>query len=202
MAFIEVIDPDRATGKLAETYRKVRGPGGQVDNVLQIHSLRPHSLEGHMALYKSVLHHTGNRLPKWFLEAVGVLVSRLNGCGYCAQHHSAGMRRQLRGDDARFEVCLEQLERDPPGAPFTAAESAALQYARKLTLSPDRVARADIDRVRAAGMDDGQILEVNQVASYFAYANRVVLGLGVTTAGEELGHSPADSDAPKDWAHG
>jgi len=202
MAFIEVIDPDRATGPLAEIYRKVRGPGGQVDNVLQIHSLRPHSLEGHMALYKSVLHHPRNTLPVWFLESVGVLVSRLNGCGYCARHHGAGLRRRLRGDEARSRAYLEQLEGDPPAAPFTAAESAALRYVRKLTVSPDRVERADVDRVRAAGLDDGQILEINQVASYFAYVNRVVVGLGVTTDGEELGHSPADSADPKDWSHG
>jgi alkylhydroperoxidase family enzyme len=69
-------------------------------------------------------------------------------------------------------------------------------------VSPDRVERADVDRARAAGLDDGQILEINQVASYFAYVNRVVVGLGVTTDGEELGHSPADSADPEDWSHG
>ena len=43
-----------------------------------------------MALYKAVLHHPRNKLPEWFLEAVGVLVSRLNGCGYCDRHHTTG----------------------------------------------------------------------------------------------------------------
>jgi hypothetical protein len=33
----------------------------------------------------------------------------------------------------------------------------------------------------------GEILEVNQVASYFAYVNRTVVGLGVTTEGDILG---------------
>jgi uncharacterized protein YciW len=37
--------------------------------------------------------------------------------------------------------------------------------------------------MRAAGLTDGEILEVNQVAAYFAYANRTVSGLGVTTHG-------------------
>jgi len=66
MAFIKVIDPESAQGRLAKIYARVSGPGGQVDNVLQIHSLRPHSLEGHMALYKAVLHHPRNKLPLWF----------------------------------------------------------------------------------------------------------------------------------------
>ena len=48
--------------------------------------------------------------------------------------------------------------------------------------------------MRAAGMDDGQILEINQVVAYFAYANRTVLGLGVTTQGDVLGQSPGNSE--------
>ena len=37
----------------------------------------------------------------------------------------------------------------------------------------------DVARLRKAGWADGQILEINQVAGYFAYANRTVTGLGV-----------------------
>jgi uncharacterized protein YciW len=55
--------------------------------------------------------------------------------------------------------------------------------------------------MRAAGLDDGRILEVNQVVAYFAYANRTVQGLGVTTAGDVLGLSPADSDDAGAWGH-
>ena len=54
MPFIKVIHPDEAEGRLKDIYKKVTGPRGQVDNVLQIHSLRPHTLMGHMSLYKSV----------------------------------------------------------------------------------------------------------------------------------------------------
>lgn len=56
--------------------------------------------------------------------------------------------------------------------------------------------------MQGAGLDDGQILEVNQVASYFAYANRVVMGLGVDTDGDQLGLSPADTDDTTNWEHG
>ena len=56
MTWISTIDPERAEGRLAKSYQRVKGPDGQVDNILQAHSLRPHTLEGHMALYKNVLH--------------------------------------------------------------------------------------------------------------------------------------------------
>jgi uncharacterized peroxidase-related enzyme len=201
MAFIKVIDPSAASGKLAELYQRVRGPGGQVDNVLQVHSLRPHTMEGHMALYKAVLHHPGNKLPPWFMEAIGVLVSILNGCRYCEQHHATGLKRLLHDRPGDFEACFEQLHRDAPGAPFTADEQAALAYARKLTLAPGEISKADIDALRARGYSDGRILEINQVASYFAYANRSVSGLGVSSDGEVLGLSPRSSSDAGDWGH-
>ena len=137
MAYITVIEPAAAEGKLAELYQRVRAPNGQVDNVLQIHSLRPHTMEGHMALYKAVLHHSGNRLPKWFLESVGVLVSMLNGCGYCARHHSEGLKRLLKPEPGQFEACLEQLQSTEPGPhrrPFALrgpGQRALVRYSRR-----------------------------------------------------------------------
>ena len=56
--------------------------------------------------------------------------------------------------------------------------------------------------MRDAGLDDGEILEVNQVTAYFSYANRTVLGLGVNTKGDILGLSPGDSSDPDNWSHG
>ena len=106
MPFIKVIGPESARGRLSRIYHRVSGVGGQVDNVLQIHSLRPHSLEGHMALYKAVLHHPRNKLPTWFLEAIGVLVSLCNECSYCAKHHGAGMQRLLAAEPEKFEACM------------------------------------------------------------------------------------------------
>jgi len=198
MPYIKIISPDQASGRLAKIYQRVSGPGGQVDNVLQIHSLRPHTLEGHMGLYKAVLHHPRNRLPTWFLESIGVLVSRLNGCGYCARHHGVGIRRHLKDRAQLFDSYLEQLNSGEPGEPFTAAEQAALGYARQLTQAPGSVGPADVDKLRTAGLSDGEILEINQVTAYFAYANRTVTGLGVDTAGEILGLAP---DKSEDWHH-
>jgi uncharacterized peroxidase-related enzyme len=200
MTFIKVIHPEDAQGRLADIYRRVSSHDGQVDNVLQIHSLRPHSLEGHMALYKAVLHHPRNRLPKWFLEAIGVLVSLLNQCSYCARHHGAGMKRLLSSRPGAYEAYFAELQADEPGEPFTAPELAALVYARKLTLDPGGIEQEDVDRMKAAGLSDGQVLEINQVAAYFAYANRTVTGLGVHVEGEKLGLAPSEGDGDG-WGH-
>jgi len=58
-----------------------------------------------------------------------------------------------------------------------------------------------LDELRGLGVDDGRILELNQVTAYFAYANRTVLGLGVDTARDILVLSPNASADPDDWSH-
>lgn len=198
--WIETIPAEDATGRLAELYRRIQGADGSVDNIMRAHSLRPHTMEGHLALYKSTLHHARNTLPRWLLETVGVYVSLLNGCDYCVQHHFTGLRRLL-DDDARAGDVLDALRQRRPEDAFAGLELASLRYAEVLTLRPDGLEETLIEGMRGEGMSDGEILEVNQVVAYFAYANRTVLGLGVTTEGDTLGLSPSATDDPEDWSH-
>lgn len=189
MCWIKIIEPAEADGRLARIYQRSAG-GGRVDQILLAHSLRPHTLEGHMALYRAVLHHSRNTLDKAFAEAIGVVVSQANGCEYCVEHHAAGMRRHL-DDPKRAEAWLHALETEQYQPAFGQAQRAALNYAFKLTITPAEMHEADIESLQDIGWSDGEILEINQIAAYFAYANRTVLGLGVTTAGEMLGEPPA-----------
>ena len=202
MPWIDTVPYQQSTGRLRQLYDRIKGPGNNVDNIMMMHSLRPHSMEGHMALYKQVLHHGANTVPKPFLETVGVWVSLLNRCAYCVEHHFAGLGRLL-DDDARAAAIRAALE---SGAievgPFEPREKLALRYAEALTRDPSSVTGAMVAAMRAAGYDDGEILEINQVTAYFAYANRTVLGLGCSTEGDILGLSPGRSDDPGNWSHG
>ena len=58
-----------------------------------------------------------------------------------------------------------------------------LQYAEKLTVEPWSMVENDIIRLRDAGFTDRDILDINQVASYYAYVNRTADGLGVGLEG-------------------
>ena len=201
MTWINTIAYDDSEGELRKLYDRIKGPGNNVDNIMLAHSLRPHSMQGHMTLYKYVLHHPRNTLPKAYLEVIGVYVSSLNNCDYCVEHHFAGMARLL--DDAdRAEGIRQALQHRRPEDAFDAGELAGLNYASKLTLTADQVTEADIDALRQAGLDDGQILEINQVTAYFSYANRTVLGLGIDTKEDIIGLSPGDSSDPDNWSHG
>lgn len=201
MGWIKTVAFEDATGKLKKLYDRVTGPGGNVDNIMMMHSLRPHSMEGHMALYKNVLHHTGNQIPKWFLEVLGVWVSSLNDCAYCVEHHFAGLQRLLQDEEKGLAIRAAIEGRTPEAAPLDAAQKCAMAYARKLTEAPASLTEEDVKALRAAGYDDGEILEINQVTAYFSYANRTVLGLGCSTKGDVLGLSPNNSENPDDWGH-
>jgi uncharacterized peroxidase-related enzyme len=81
MAWIAVVAEDEATGRLRALYEQAKGEAGAVANILKIHSLAPHTLVGHLALYKSVMHAPG-ALPRATREMVAVEVSRVNQCHY------------------------------------------------------------------------------------------------------------------------
>lgn len=200
MSWIKTISYQNATGKLKALYDRIKGPNDYLDNILKVHSLRPHTLEGHMKLYKNVLHHLDNQLPKWLLEAIGVYVSLLNSCEYCVQHHFQGMRKLLN-DDTRSNVIFTALKQEDPASAFHDKELVIFNYAAKLTKSPNSVSENDVKDLRESGFSDEEILEINQVVSYFAYANRTVLGLGVNIDGDIIGLSPSDSDNPNNWQH-
>lgn len=54
-----------------------------------------------------------------------------------------------------------------------------LEYADKLTRDATQVQREDLDRLREVGFNDQAILQINLIASWFNYINRVADGLGV-----------------------
>lgn len=200
MSWIKTIAYDDAIGKLKRLYDRVKGPNNNVDNVLKIHSLRPHTLNGHMVLYKSVLHHHGNTFPKWYLEVLGTYVSRLNKCDYCFDHHAQGIKKNLQ-DDQKWNAILAAIKEDDFNALFSEKMLAGCRYAKMLTLDHSSISEEVINDLRKNGFDDGEILEVNQVVSYFNYVNRMVVGLGVDTVGDIIGLSPNDNSDEDNWSH-
>ena len=186
-AWIHMIPVEQADGLLQEMYDKVRTPHGTVDNVMRAHSLRPHTMEGHVVLYRSVVHNPDNTLPFWFLEAIASYTSMLNQCEYSLTHHWANCRRLLK-DPERAERIYQALQEQAPEREFEGKELALLRYAGKLTIAVGKMERADWDALKQAGCEDSEILEVNQVCAYFNYSNRLLNGLGVTTEGDVVGY--------------
>jgi len=185
-----IADAD-ASGLLQEMFDLVRTPHGTVDNVMRVHSLRPHTMQGHVALYRSVLHNPENTLPFWFLEVVASYTSVLNRCTYSLTHHFTNVRRLL-ADEHRSDAIYAALESDDLESEFSGKQLALLRYAGKLTVATGDMNVDDYTALQTAGCEDGEILEVNQVCAYFNYSNRLLNGLGVTTEGDVIGYYQAE----------
>lgn len=185
-AWIKMISDEEADEALSDVLKLARTPHGTVDNVMRVHSLRPSTMRGHVVLYRAALHDDANTLPVWLQETISSYVSILNDCPYSLANHWANARH-LIDDDARADRIERSLHARRPEDEFGGAELAILKYAEKLTLRPGDIVKADVDRLSEAGIDDGEILEANQIIGYFNYVNRCLNGLGVTTDGDVVG---------------
>ena len=81
------------------------------------------------------------------------------------------------------EELAAALRRDHTQAPLSEPDRAMLDYAVKLTRHAWQVTPEDLERLRRAGFDDQAILQINLIASWFNYINRVADGLGVGREG-------------------
>ncbi len=81
------------------------------------------------------------------------------------------------------EALVEQVKTDWRQAHLEQADRAMLAYVEKLTLTPWEMVEADVVALRQAGFSDADILDINQVTSYYAYVNRLADGLGVELEG-------------------
>ena len=184
MSWIHMIPFEKATGKLKQLYNRIKKPDNNIDHVLQVHSLRPHTLSGHLSLYKNVLHHPDNTFDLWFLELIGTYTSYLNQCDYCYKHHFKGMKKALANDTLAHQI-KSAITNDEFDTLLTEKQHVLLEYTKILTLSPNQLSESYINEIKALDISDGELLEVNQVVSYFNYANRTVLGLGVQLEKEQ-----------------
>ena len=87
------------------------------------------------------------------------------------------MRKGVTGDE--IERLLAALAKDHAQAALEPRQRAMLDYALKLTRTPGKIAKGDVDALRAAGFDDRAVHDICAITAYFAFVNRVADGLGV-----------------------
>jgi len=191
MPYIKTIQEQDATAQLKDLYTRYANPDGSVDQVLKVHSLNPASLEAHCQLYIQSCHKP-SPLTRAEREILGTTVSRLNNCTYCQTHHATGLKKLL--PDNRKHLADEVFNADYTN--LTEREQALVNYATKLTQNPSSITQSDITALHAANITDQEILDAAQVTAYFAYANRIVLGLGATLESpSQIGHTPKESNS-------
>jgi uncharacterized peroxidase-related enzyme len=74
---------------------------------------------------------------------------------------------------------VKAIRTDYTTAALQEQDRAMLDYVAQLTRDATRVGPDDVERLRRVGFDDRAILQINLIASWFNYINRVADGLGV-----------------------
>ena len=87
--------------------------------------------------------------------------------------HAHDLRSEV--DD---EAWVELIKSDWRSAVLTTKDRAILEFAEKLTLTPQQMGQADVDFLKAEGLDDRAVHDLSQVISYFNYINRIADSLG------------------------
>lgn len=174
MPWIETVPPEDATGRLAEAYAWQAQRLGRPTEFTQLGSLEPELVHARLVLYKAS-ERASSTLTARQRTLAGHVASVVNRTPHCASR-SAIKLRELGVDDAQL-AALEAGEYDALPEP----EAAIARYADKLTRDPGAIERADVDALRAAGLGDHEILDVNNQVAHLNYTNRVANGLGLLT---------------------
>lgn len=180
MPWIRVIDEPEAQGELAQIYEEIRKARGKVANIMKIHSLLPETMRKHLEFYLAIMFRPGG-LRREQRELIATVVSSLNDCAYCTHHHAEALRFYWRDEER-----LRKLIADHQQVELSPKDRAMVEYAAKLTQSPSSMTEQDVQALREAGFSDEEILQINLIASYFNFVNRVALGLGVEFSEAEV----------------
>jgi uncharacterized peroxidase-related enzyme len=112
-------------------------------------------------------------------ELAAVATSRINGCVFCASVHARAHANFTKDATVVDRLLEEGVEADQP-----ALERAIIDYSAKLTRDPAGLTAADLQPLRDAGLTDAQILDINNAAAVFAWANRLMQTIGETAPPE------------------
>ena len=140
---------------------------GLVPNVLLSYAFDEKKLRAFTDMYNDLMLGDSG-LSKLEREMIAVAVSSVNHCFYCLTAHGAAVR-QLSGDPALGEMMAMNYR----VADLTPRQKAMLDFAVRLTKTPDRIEETDGQGLRDVGFSDRDIWDIASVAGFFNMSNRV-----------------------------
>ena len=134
----------------------------------------PDVLEARTRTDKDIFYNPEAGLPRAERELAAAATSRLNGCIYCASVHARFA--------ATYSKRVEDVQRlldEGVEAKLDERWEAIVAASVALTALPMTFGKDHVERLRAVGLDDAAIADLIGAASFFNWANRLMLSLGV-----------------------
>ncbi|WP_376099551.1 peroxidase-related enzyme [Roseomonas sp. CCTCC AB2023176] len=167
------------TPEVEAVLAQTRARLGYERNGQHVQAHRPRLLAAAEALSDAVNRDPDAELSPREKELLALVTSVENRCVPCVFAHAAALRKHT-GDP----LLVAAVEVNWRHAALTPREAALAAYAECLTRAPAAVTRADLDRLREAGLGETAILEAAAVIAYFNLSNRLNSGLGVAPNAE------------------
>jgi uncharacterized peroxidase-related enzyme len=182
--WVRSVPYDDAGDDLRASYDRQARALGAPTEVTMAGSLHPALVAARLDLYRAT-ETTPSSLSAHERNLVSYVTSAINRTPHCMSQVTVKLRETGLDDAA-----IVGLGDDPLGAAdrMPAREAAIVRYAARLTADPGAVSEADVDALRAAGLDDLDIVDVNAQCAHLNYVNRVANGLGI--------HTVVDPDFP------
>ncbi len=140
---------------------------GFVPNVLRAYAFDAVKLRAFIDMADNLML-ADSGLSKLEREMIAVAVSAVNHCHYCLAAHGAAVRQ--RADDPLMGELIAQNFR---AANLPARQKAMLDFAVKLTETPDKMEETDREALRKAGFSDRDIWDIAAVAGFYNMSNRI-----------------------------
>jgi alkylhydroperoxidase domain protein len=136
----------------------------------------PQILEARTKTDKDIFYNVADGLPRAERELAAAATSRYNGCIYCTSVHARfATVHSRRGDD------IQRLLDEGVGADLGERWNAIVRASVALASTPIAFGQQHIEELRAAGLDEAEIVDVINGAAFFNWANRLMLSLGEPT---------------------
>jgi uncharacterized peroxidase-related enzyme len=170
-AWLDVVSLDSATAEQIAVLEESH-PKAKVSDYYLFLVHQPEVLKQRSVAFNAIMYAPGG-MPRAERELGATVVSRLNGCVYCASVHAQRFEQLAKRTDAIIEVF-----NDPHAAGTSERERAIVQFSIALTSAPDAVSPADIQALKDVGLTELEILDLMHSVAIFAWANRLMLNLG------------------------
>ena len=170
-AWLDVVSLESATPEQIAVLEESH-PKAKVSDYYLFLVHQPEVLKQRSVAFNAIMYAPGG-MPRAERELGATVVSRMNGCVYCASVHAQRFEQLAKRTDAIIEVL-----NDPHTAGTSERERAIVQFSIALTNAPDALAPADIQALKDVGLTELEILDLMHSVAIFAWANRLMLNLG------------------------
>jgi len=140
---------------------------GLVPNVLAAYSHDDEQLRTFSRFYNALMFGPSG-LSNLEKEMIAVVVSSANHCFYCLTAHGCNVREYSQNP-----VLGELMVMNYRAAELSPRHRAMLDFADKLTNSPNEIDEADRSALRDAGFSEKDIWDVANIAGFYNMTNRV-----------------------------